>query len=62
MGRPKTHRGIVRDILKQLRYGDRMNIKEIVDYLNAEGVATISGRGKWHSGSVSRLFKKWRIK
>ena len=62
MGRPKTHRGTVRDLLKQLRYGEGMNRQEIADYLNLEGVATLSGRGHWHRSSVSRLFKKWRIK
>ena len=62
MGRPKTHRGFVRDLLRQLRYGEGMNRQEIADYLNAEGVATLSGRGRWHRSSVSRLLKKWRIK
>jgi hypothetical protein len=34
-----------------------LSYRKIADALNESGILTISGRGKWQSGSVARLFQ-----
>ena len=62
MGRHKTRRGELKDLIRWLREVEGRTLEDIADYLNKEGEATLSGRGRWHSGTVSDLIRKWRIK
>jgi len=44
------------DLIKRLR-NQQMSYAKIAEHLEAHGIATFSGRGKWHATTVSKLFQ-----
>lgn len=51
MDRPK-----VIDLIKSLR-AQKMSFAKIAEHLEAQGIATLSGRGKWYPNTVSKLLQ-----
>lgn len=47
----------VMQLMKDLKAQGKSN-REIAEHLQAEGIPTFSGRGKWHKGTVGNLVKK----
>jgi hypothetical protein len=43
-----------------LKYHDeKMSLQKIADKLNADGVPTLSGKGKWARGTIGKKIKAW---
>lgn len=39
-----------------MKDNDGLNFSEIADKFNREGLKTLSGRGKWHRKTISRIY------
>jgi transcriptional regulator with XRE-family HTH domain len=52
------HRALAVDRIKALREGEGKSWNQIVEVLHTEGIPTVSGWGRWGSGSVSRLYRQ----
>jgi hypothetical protein len=53
---PRNRVGLMAHI-RQMKDVERKSYQQIAGALNAAGIPTISGRGKWGKGNVERLYK-----
>lgn len=53
---PQNYRARTLENIKKM-YRSGMNQESIVTQFNQEGTPTLSGRGKWHKGTVAKLIK-----
>ncbi len=55
-GKPDPHRELVLKRIATMKNKEGLSFKGIATAFNDEGLATMSGKGKWHGRSVSKLY------
>ena len=55
-GRARDHRQDVIERVKTLR-AEKRSFRDIAAILNAEGITTLTGQGRWHYGMLPRLLR-----
>jgi len=55
---PRDFRMQVRQKIIALKNDEKMTFHQIADFLNSRGIRTLSGKGKWHIGTISKLYSQ----
>jgi hypothetical protein len=57
---PQTYRAQIRTRVRTMK-ADGLSYQAIVNQLHAEGVPTLSGKDRWHKGTISNLLAEAEI-